>query len=189
MLCVVPSGFVDTLTYEQGTIKVLYGSATGPGARAGVLTQDSPGVPGTGQARDQFGYDLAAGDVDGDGYADIAAGVPYKARSSGAVVVLKGGRGGLSGTGARLFSQATRGVPGVAEARDLFGASVTLRDLDRDGKADLGVGAPGENGGAGAAWALPGSPGGPGIRGVRSFDPIDLQASDKGSRLGLWSVE
>jgi hypothetical protein len=28
--------------------------------------------------RDQFGYDLSAGDADGDRHADIAVGVPYE---------------------------------------------------------------------------------------------------------------
>ncbi|MBT2232076.1 FG-GAP-like repeat-containing protein [Nonomuraea sp. NEAU-A123] len=186
---VIPGGFVDTLKSDKGTIKVLYGSADGPGRRTRTLTQDSPGVPGTGERGDQLGFDLAAGDVNGDGYADLAAGLPGKA-GGGAVLLFSGGRDGPAG--ARLFTQASPGVPGTAEDGDRFGASVSLRDLNGDGKADLGVGAPGESGtaaGTGAAWVLPGSTGGLTTDGARSFDPAALQASDTGSHLGMWSAK
>jgi hypothetical protein len=193
---VIPSGFVDTLKTDKGTIKVLYGSPDGPGRRTRTLTQDSPGVPGSGARGDQFGFDLAAGDVDGDGYADIAAGLPGKT-GGGAVLLLRGGRNGP--TGARLFTQASPGVPGTAEDGDRFGASVSLRDLNGDGRADLGVGAPGEDSRAkpgvgtavetGAAWVLPGSTGGLTTEGARSFDPAAIQASDTGSHLGMWSAK
>jgi hypothetical protein len=172
----IPDGFVDTLKRDKGTVKVLYGSADGPGARTRTL----PAPSGRG---DQLGFDLAAGDVDGDGYADVAAGAP--GRSSGAVLLLKGGRNGL--TPARTITQATPGIPGTAEPGDLFGASVTLRDLNGDGKADLGVGAPGEDSTAadtGAVWVLPGAT----TQGAISFDPSGIQASDTGSRLGMWSA-
>ncbi|MER6950864.1 FG-GAP-like repeat-containing protein [Nonomuraea sp. NPDC000554] len=181
---VITDGFVDTLGRDKGTVKVFYGSAGGPGARTRVLTQR---IPGRGH---QFGYDLAAGDVNGDGYADIAAGVPHD--GSGAVVLLRGGRGGLGVAGAQTFSQATPGVPGTAEAKDLFGTSVALRDFNGDGRADLGVGAPGEDStaaGSGAAWVLPGSPGGLLTTGSLSFDPSTLHASDAGSQLGAWTAK
>ncbi|MEV1238653.1 FG-GAP-like repeat-containing protein [Nonomuraea sp. NPDC049750] len=189
VLRVIPSGFVDTLKADKGTIKVLYGSPDGPGRRTRTLTQDTPGVPGSGARGDQFGFDLAAGDVDGDGYSDIAAGVPGKT-GGGAVLLLRGGKSGPAG--ARLFTQASPGVPGTAEDGDRFGASVSLRDLNGDGRADLGVGAPGEDGTVvktGAAWVLPGSPGGLTTDSALSFDPAAIQASDTGSHLGMWSAK
>ncbi|NEA03260.1 hypothetical protein G3I28_28670, partial [Streptomyces sp. SID10116] len=62
--------------HEKGEIRVLRGSASGPGRAATVIDQESAEVPGTGRAGDQFGFALAAGDVDGDGRADVAVGVP-----------------------------------------------------------------------------------------------------------------
>jgi hypothetical protein len=41
--------------------------------------------------------------------------------------------------------QSSRGVPGTAEEQDAFGSSVALGDIDRDGYADLVIGATGEN--------------------------------------------
>ncbi|MEG7741722.1 FG-GAP repeat protein, partial [Listeria monocytogenes] len=47
------------------------------------------------------------------------------------------------------LAQSSAGVPGGDEPGDGFGASLALGDLDRDGYADLVVGAPGEDEGAG----------------------------------------
>ncbi|MGO4426146.1 FG-GAP and VCBS repeat-containing protein, partial [Streptomyces sp. MCAF7] len=100
----VPGNVVENLPYDHGTIKVLYGSASGPGAtRTKVIDQNIAGVPGVNEDGDQFGYSLSAGDVNGDGYADVAVGIPYEdldgGVDAGSVVQLYGGAGGLSGTG------------------------------------------------------------------------------------------
>jgi hypothetical protein len=68
---------------------------------------------------------LAAGDFNNDGFADLAAGAAGEAvgsaQGAGAVSVLPGSAGGLTATGGQLFTQNSPGVPGVAEAFDLFG--------------------------------------------------------------------
>ncbi len=85
-------------------------------------------------ANDNFGNSVAsAGDVDGDGYADVIIGALYddpNGSASGSAFVYSGK------TGSQLFH-----FTGNA-SNDLFGQSVCgAGDLDRDGYADLLVGA------------------------------------------------
>ncbi|MEV5982583.1 FG-GAP-like repeat-containing protein [Streptomyces sp. NPDC052114] len=126
-----------------------------------TLTQDSPGVPGATEPSDFFGEGVAAGDVDGDGYDDVAVGAEYETVGSvpnaGSVTVLRGSADGLTGIGAQVVHQDTEGVPGANEPYDRFGSAVRLTDTNRDGNADLAVGAPMENTSNGALWSLRGS--------------------------------
>ncbi|MFG2359741.1 FG-GAP-like repeat-containing protein [Streptomyces sp. NPDC048521] len=170
---------------DPGTIRIYYGSPTGPSTtRTKTITQETAGVPGVSEKGDMFGARLSAGDVNGDGYADLAVGDPGEAIGSvtkaGSVVLLKGGKGGLTGTGAQTFHQDTSGVPGVVEKGDLFGGSVRLLDVTGDGKADLAAGAPGEDLGTvangGAVWLLRGTA--TGLTASKAFaeNPVDLKA-------------
>ncbi|MET7641971.1 FG-GAP and VCBS repeat-containing protein [Streptomyces sp. NPDC005438] len=188
-----PHSLAD-LPSDPGRIKVLYGSKDGPGERSTTIDQDTPGVPGTSETSDQFGTALTAGDVNGDGYADIGVGVPGEGLDkekeyTGAVVLLKGSKGGLSGTGSQAFHQDTPGVPGVAEWGDHFGTDVTLRDTDGDGLDDLAIGAPREDheeDSTGAAWVLRGSGGGLTPDGVVSFWPALLgMPQEKYAQFGI----
>ncbi|MBA2809052.1 VCBS repeat-containing protein [Streptomyces sp. KM273126] len=161
-----------------GFLHIRYGSADGLGAhRTSTLDQDTSGVPGTNEPGDNFGASLAVGDVTGDGYADVVAGVPGKtvngATQAGAVVLLKGTVDGLTGTDAQAFNQATSGVPGPAEENDWFGSAVRIADIDGNG-ADIAIAAKGEDvfpGSTrdGADWVLRGSATGPTTSGVTSF--------------------
>ncbi|MCX4537132.1 FG-GAP repeat protein [Streptomyces sp. NBC_00841] len=45
-------------------------------------------------------------------------------------------------------------VPGVAENNDRFGAAAKLVDTNADGRAEVIVGAPGENADAGSVWVF-----------------------------------
>jgi hypothetical protein len=169
---------VEDFPYDEGTVKVVYGTANGPGeTRRTTFTQDTAGVPGTGERGDQFGARLDAGDANGDGFADLAVGVPYEAiggkRAAGSVVLLRGGSGGLAAGGAQAFHQDTAGVKGVAEAGDRFGAAVAFQDVTDDGRAELAVGAPDENG-TGAIWSLRGAAGGLTATGSVTFGPDDF---------------
>lgn len=134
---------------DAGAITVFEGSARGLRPGRG-FSQSSTGVYGTSEAGDAWGLALAAGDVDGDGDADLAVGAPGEgigaARDAGAVTVLLGGGSGLSAAASRGLSQARADVAGVAEAGDGFGAALAVGDTDRDARADLVVGVPGESG-------------------------------------------
>ncbi|MDG4860193.1 FG-GAP and VCBS repeat-containing protein [Streptomyces sp. T-3] len=126
-----------------------------------TLTQDSPGVPGATEPSDYFGEGVAAGDMDGDGYDDVAVGAEFETVGSvanaGSVTILRGSADGLTGTGSKAVHQDTEGVPGAGEAYDRFGSDTRLTDTNRDGHADLAVGAPMENTSNGALWSLRGS--------------------------------
>jgi hypothetical protein len=159
-----------SLVEEAGAVNVLYGTAGGlSGTGSQLLTQDSPGVPDDTEDGDTFGAPLAAGDFNNDSVGDLAVGVPFEQHgggigAAGAVNVLYGTAGGLSGTGSQLLTQDSPGVGGVAEFGDIFGGTLAASDFDDDGVVDLAVGAPGEDVGsladAGAVSVLYGTAGG-----------------------------
>jgi hypothetical protein len=91
---------------------------------------------------------LAATDFDGDGFADLAVGVPGEGWERdfgfgrGAVVVLYGSGGGLSADGVQRFTQDTPGIPNRREDGDWFGRSLAAGDYGRRGTMDLAIGVP-----------------------------------------------
>ncbi|MEU7022563.1 FG-GAP and VCBS repeat-containing protein [Streptomyces sp. NPDC046203] len=130
----------------RGYVIVQYGGPAGPdtGRPMARFTQDTPGVPGDPEDGDYFGMALAAGDVNGDGYADLAVGAPGEnlgpsGRNAGMVTVLYGRAGGLTGAGARVYDQNKPGILGVIERNDYFGMELRMADYTRDGRADLMV--------------------------------------------------
>jgi FG-GAP repeat len=154
---------------DAGAVNVLYGTAGGlSGGGSQLFTQDSPGVGSSAETEDSFGQVLAAGNFDGDRFADLTVGIWREnvgaTANGGAATVLYGTAAGLTGPGSRFLTQDSPGVPGVVERDDEFGFAVGAGDVDSDGFTDLAVGAPGEDYGAadrgGAVNLLPGSAGG-----------------------------
>ncbi|MEU6550435.1 FG-GAP-like repeat-containing protein [Streptomyces sp. NPDC046915] len=168
--------------HEGGRITVWYGGPDGPdpAQTPTVVHQDTAGVPGGGETGDRFGATLSTGDVNGDGYADVAVGAPFEdlgaARDAGTVTVLYGSASGLTTKGVKTYSQDTAGVPGTAEKWDDFGSAVRLVDLNKDGRAELVAGADGENG-TGGVWTLRGTAGGTTTTGAKSFTASDVSLS------------
>ncbi|MGD1219109.1 FG-GAP-like repeat-containing protein [Streptomyces krungchingensis] len=181
---IVTGNFMEKSTSEPdgglgGAITVTYGASGGLGTRTPVrITQDTANVPGTGEKGDGFGWSLSSGDTNGDGYADVVIGSDSESlgskRHAGQVTVLRGSASGLTGTGSKSYSQDTANVPGTAEADDYFGDEVFLTDTNRDGRAELAVGARGENGGAGAVWLFKSTSSGTAATGSKSFGSTTL---------------
>jgi hypothetical protein len=116
-----------------GAVNVLYGGAGGLGAAGNQqFWQGAGGVAGTAEQGDGFGFALAAGDFNNDGFADLAVGVPFEdigaIAEAGAVNVLYGAAGGLSAAGNQQFWQGAGGVAGVAEDFDVFGFALVGSD-------------------------------------------------------------
>lgn len=147
---------------DAGAVNVIYGSTTGlTSAGSQLWSQATPGMMGTAEAGDEFGFSLAAGDFNGDGRDDLAVGVPHEGVSvslssgcfdiadAGAINVLYGTPYGLLDPGFDFWSQATQGIRGTAETGDLFGYSLATGDLNGDGRDDLAIGVSHEDNGAG----------------------------------------
>jgi hypothetical protein len=101
-------------------------------------------------AGDRFGDAFASGDFNGDGYPDLAVGLPTRTvdgvEQAGAVQLFRGYSEGLIACG-----EMTQGQTSTVEPDDYFGASLTAADFDDDGYDDLVIGAPYEDIGATAA--------------------------------------
>ncbi|MFE6399832.1 FG-GAP and VCBS repeat-containing protein [Streptomyces alboflavus] len=188
-------GYDDLITGNPragkgGSVSVRLGADSKLGAPV-TYTQDTAGVPGADEAGDGFGAAVAAGDVTGDGRADVAVGAPGEqvgtVPGTGSVTLFKGAaNGGL--TGGKAWHQETTGVPGVAEKNDQFGSSVRLKDINRNGRADLAIGARGEDiadaADAGAVWVLRGTTTGATTSYAASFNGSDFGAGGAGRGFG-----
>jgi FG-GAP repeat protein len=159
-------------------------------AISGVTTGDQPGIgatqvlhgaPGVEELADGGAFEggpaVTSSDFNHDGQDDLAIGDTGSGSPLGGSVSVYLGKGDLSGldpTPAQTWTQDSPGVPGAAEAGDLWGSEMSSGDTNGDGRPDLAIGAPGEDIGsasdAGAVWSLRGAPGGLTATGARSFD-------------------
>lgn len=137
-----------------GAVLLYPGSSTGlVSANPAQLDADKPGTKGAATYYAQFGSELAVGDVNNDGRADLAVAAPgdtVKGKiAAGAVHLFFGCSGGpnctLLNTGTdQYITQETIGVQGSAEAGDTFGLALAMANFGRGPGADLAVGVPGE---------------------------------------------
>jgi hypothetical protein len=135
---------------DSGVVNVIYGSASGlSSAGDQVWGQDHPGIVGTAEPVDTFGYSVAGGDFDADGFDDLAVGIPFedvgRKANAGALNVIYGSAGGLTSAGSQLWTQDSPGIANVAEGRDEFGFALATEDFNEDGSTDVAIGIPGED--------------------------------------------
>jgi hypothetical protein len=101
----------------------------------------------------------APSDFNGDGYADLAIGAPMNGSADGLVTVIPGSATGLLGTSSSNWDQDTPGIAGT-RGKHRFGTALASDDFNRDGFADLAVGAPSDAGvspGSGSVTVVYGS--------------------------------
>ena len=137
---------------SEGVVNVIYGSGGGLTSNGNQRWQqgdDRDGrLEGGREDNDAFGSDLVAGDFNGDGFDDLAVGVPGENASRGAVNVIYGSNGRLTANGNQRWSQQQDDITGGAERGNAFGNAVDAADYNGDGFEDLAVGLPGEDGGS-----------------------------------------
>ncbi len=153
-------------TESAGLVAVVWGDPTGlvTSPALDFWHQERMTFAGVNEAYDHYGFALAAGDFDNDGYDDLAVGIPDEDLDAytdcGWLHVIRGSAAGLTNVGGQQIHQEY--VPGTdRESNDRFGFSLATGDFDGDGFDDLAVGSPYENWSgadqAGVAHVIPGS--------------------------------
>jgi hypothetical protein len=132
-------------------VQIFYGSATGVNGARDLFWYDE-NLDGTREAGDDFGLELVAGDFDGDGFDDLAIGVPFEEAgttgsnvNSGEVKIAYGAAGGFGTFPARTQRFTQDFFPGAhetAQAGDRFGEALAAGDFNGDGIDDLAMSAP-----------------------------------------------
>lgn len=152
--------FIGALRYtngeeQEGAALLFYGSATGPAAVPDWTAEAD-------QAGAHFGSSVAGiGDVNKDGYADVAVGAPSYANGQvheGGVFVWYGSAAGLGANGTP--ANADWAIEGEQAGARLGGRVAAAGDFTADAVDDLLVGASHQDGAvpdAGAAWVYAGS--------------------------------
>ncbi|WP_424533933.1 FG-GAP repeat protein [Sphaerisporangium viridialbum] len=121
--------FQDGPMYGNGGVHVMYGTGRGLTAIGSEFwSLRTKGIGGRSLSTDRLGSALAAGDLNGDGDAELAIGVP----GAGMVLVLAGTRTGGLTARHHVIHKGRKGHPG-----DLYGSSVAITG------SGLVVGAPG----------------------------------------------
>ncbi|MEM7082845.1 MAG: dockerin type I domain-containing protein [Pseudomonadota bacterium] len=131
---------------DAGMVTVIYGRSGGlSAANDQEWTQDSSGIEGASETNDFFGAALATGDFDGDGYDDLAIGVPEEnltgAVNAGAVAVLFGSSNRLTNRD-EFISLSSATISLATSFDDKFGSALAVGDFDGDGIDDLAASAP-----------------------------------------------
>jgi len=181
-------------TQDAGAVVVLFGTGSGLDA-TGSQWIIQAGIVGVAEQGDKFGAALVAADFDGDGYDDLAIGVPGQtvgsAVAAGVVNLIWGSSSGLvNGPDVDQWHQDRSGIAGACEANDAFGNHLAAADFNADGFDDLVVGVWLEDIGtevdAGAMHIIDGSAAGLTAAGSQLFhqDNFGTNQSEAGDKFG-----
>ena len=141
-------GYPNFSSSQDGGVAVLKGGPAGLGTHgsqfmaAPALAAQSFGI--------SFGWSLASGDFNHDGFDDLSIGAPYavvgSAQRAGAIAVMYGSAAGLAPS-QTVLTESSAAMPGPPAAYgDGFGWSQVAGDFNHDGFADLAIAAPGKAG-------------------------------------------
>jgi hypothetical protein len=163
-------GYQTSANVWGGAVMIVLSNSAEVTTGVTILTKASAGVPGsphgnTSDLPDSFGQQVALGDFNGDGKADLVVGAPgspvttsdgVKHEDAGTVTVLYSNGSQISTAGAVEITQSTPGVPGSPGKGDQLGNRLAAGDTNGDGIADLAMFSPGDR------WmtVIPGAKGG-----------------------------
>ena len=129
-------GDLDLAVGAMGEGRAWLLTSTGPPASPTLVASLPPLVAPTFEAGDRFGFDVAAGELDGDAGRELVVGAPYRTIGgvprAGAVYLF--GHSASPSTPIELTAESL-------EAGEL-GVSVVVADFDLDGHADVAASAP-----------------------------------------------
>ncbi|HEX2639797.1 MAG TPA: FG-GAP-like repeat-containing protein, partial [Pyrinomonadaceae bacterium] len=122
-----------------GAVNIIYGSASGLTSTGDQVFYETD-FGFSLASSDHFGSALASGDFNGDGFSDLAIGMPDRDSGTfadaGKVLLINGGSGGLNLSTERTLSLLSGGQGNA-------GAALVWADFNGDGFGDLAVGIPG----------------------------------------------
>ncbi len=149
----VPGKQYNGVLADAGAVIVFYGRYHGLPDNIVALTQTLAANADGVEADDFFGWSLAAGDFDGDGFDDLAVGSPYEDvttdfndpgnstfSNAGAVNIFYGAAQGLSSTSDYIHIDSDAPFGGeLLQDNAMFGYALTAGDFNQDGEDDLVV--------------------------------------------------
>jgi len=127
-------------------LAALISTATVPALGQLQIIRQGDESTGTRQNGDRFGDAVALGDFNGDGFGDLATGVPREKGTNplvsvGAVTVSRGNKWGIGWSGAVALGPFDGGHLSDSSLNYRFGEALATGDFDNDGFDDLVVGA------------------------------------------------